>query len=301
MLQQQPEAPQESTTFDRSETPTTFPDYKNADVEDPVDNKVTDDQISRTDSAREHRQNMFLLAMVCILFGLFAIAQIIAAVIGNSLSLLGDSSSMIIDAATYGLNMVAEVCKRRGITKSTRVKLELFIPLFSMVALIATSIYIIEDAAVTVASIEEISADDQNVTNDKLMLIFSCINLGIDVFSVFFFARAKACFGFNTVDILLDPNNLDSGVKKEGNTNMCSAYTHVMADTMRSSAVVIAAIVSIKGKDVNPNLADAWAAIAVSIIIFISMIPLGRGLVRKCFELHKINEEKKAAEAMDRA
>lgn len=246
----------------------------------------------RADSIIEHKNNIFLLALVCILFGCFAIAQIIAAIIGNSLSLLGDSSSMIVDAVTYGLNMVAEMMKKRGVSEIVRVRLELGIPLFSMLALIATSLYIIEDAAVTIATVDEIAADEQNVTNDTLMLIFSCINLSIDIFSVTCFARFKACLGFSSVDIFVDPYNLNMGTKRKGNTNMCSAYTHVIADTMRSSAVVIAAIISITVDTVNPNLADAWAAITVSLIIFISMIPLGRGLVQKCIQLRHLDQER---------
>lgn len=73
------------------------------------------------------------------------------------------------------------------------------------------------------------------------------------------------------------------------NLNMCSAWTHVCADTMRSTAVLIAAgIAYLVPNVVSPENADAWAAIAVSIIILISLIPLLEGLCLTGLEIYSL-------------
>ena len=46
-----------------------------------------------------------LLSIALGSFLLFAIAEMIAAVAGNSLSLMGDAATMLVDSATYGLNL----------------------------------------------------------------------------------------------------------------------------------------------------------------------------------------------------
>lgn len=90
------------------------------------------------------------------------------------------------------------------------------------------------------------------------------------------------------------------------NLNMCSAWTvrspfymcalpfhlcslthnllfnlwqHVCADTMRSAAVLIAAILATTISSIDGAVADSIAAIAVSLIIFLSILPLLRGLL----------------------
>jgi Co/Zn/Cd efflux system component len=78
------------------------------------------------------------------------------------------------------------------------------------------------------------------------------------------------------------------------NLNMCSAYTHVFADTLRSIAVIIAAVLAILIPGVTPDLADAAAAIAVSCLIFLSLLPLLRGLARSFVELRRIMAEEKS-------
>ena len=77
------------------------------------------------------------------------------------------------------------------------------------------------------------------------------------------------------------------------NLNMCSAYTHVFADTLRSIAVIIAAIVAELVPSITPEVADSTAAIIVSILILLSLVPLGQGLINSCQELRTIYREEK--------
>jgi Co/Zn/Cd efflux system component len=81
---------------------------------------------------------------------------------------------------------------------------------------------------------------------------------------------------------------------EHANLNMCSAYTHVFADTLRSIAVIIAAITAELVPEVTPEEADATAAVIVSFLIVMSLIPLVQGLVRSTIELRAIYAEERS-------
>mmetsp|Transcript_34551 Transcript_34551/g.75635 ORF Transcript_34551/g.75635 Transcript_34551/m.75635 type:complete len:414 (+) Transcript_34551:124-1365(+) len=82
-------------------------------------------------------------------------------------------------------------------------------------------------------------------------------------------------------------------VQRTANLNMCSAYTHVVADTLRSVAVVIAASLATIFDFIPPDVADATGAIVVSFIIAISLGPLLAGLFEAWSELAKLGEEER--------
>lgn len=79
--------------------------------------------------------------------------------------------------------------------------------------------------------------------------------------------------------------------KGKVNLNMCSAYTHVFADTVRSLAVLIASLVGKYVDAITPEVADAIAAVVVSGIILTALIPLLTGMVRTACELISIRRE----------
>jgi len=90
---------------------------------------------------------------------------------------------------------------------------------------------------------------------------------------------------------LPDDDELYVGTKDDSaNLNMCSAYTHVFADTCRSIAVMIAAFIAEFNENVSSKNADAYAAIAVSIFILLSLAPLLRGMVYTWTELQMCEE-----------
>ena len=78
------------------------------------------------------------------------------------------------------------------------------------------------------------------------------------------------------------------------NLNMCSAYTHVFADTLRSLAVILAASLAEVVDGITPEEADASAAIIVSILIVLSLVPLFHGMVQSITELRGIYAEEKS-------
>jgi Co/Zn/Cd efflux system component len=65
-----------------------------------------------------------------------------------------------------------------------------------------------------------------------------------------------------------------------------------MADTLRSIAVLVAAgIASLFPHHITPELADAGAALIVSLIIAISLVPLFGGLIATFGELRALHHQ----------
>jgi len=95
-----------------------------------------------------------------------------------------------------------------------------------------------------------------------------------------------------------DETSMKQPQRAAANLNMCSAYTHVFADTLRSLAVIIAALVARHMDTVSPDQADAAAAIAVSILILLSVVPLLTGLKRSACEWRAIRAAEEAEQAV---
>ncbi len=126
---------------------------------------------------------------------------------------------------------------------------------------------------------------------------------------------------YSSEEVISEEENEDDSV----NLNMCSAYTvslrlclelhllnsmllfhrkhrpclmfpyvekkHIFADTLRSLSVIIAAIIAFSVDSVSPEVADSTAALIVSIIIFMSLLPLFRGIMQTWGELQSISRE----------
>jgi Co/Zn/Cd efflux system component len=198
--------------------------------------------------------------------------------------------------------------------------LELVPPLMSVSVLIFVMIFVLRKAILTLILDAHRSKNEQSRPNLVLMMVFSVANLLLDVLNATCFARAKHLMGYNTKeksetqkygevldhDLYLGvhhdnesgslENELPDETDEEDervNLNMCSAYTHVFADTLRSIAVIIAAAVAEVSKIVTPEVADATAAVIVSAIILLSLVPLFSGLLRTWRELRSIASEVK--------
>ncbi|KAL7579524.1 hypothetical protein ACA910_007899 [Epithemia clementina (nom. ined.)] len=87
-----------------------------------------------------------------------------------------------------------------------------------------------------------------------------------------------------------DQHSTESSGDQRANLNMCSAYTHVFADTLRSIAVILAALIA-ELTDVTSEEADSAAAIAVSVLILLSLIPLFQGIYQCVTELLAIRSQ----------
>lgn len=210
--------------------------------------------------------------------------------------------------------------------------LELTPPLMSVTILIVVTVFVLRNSIQTLVLDAHRKQSEQSIPNLELMMAFSTTNLLIDVFNVTCFARAKHLMGYNTTEkpdtqeygeviddglylgVSDDDRNENGSLEADDheyseeaeeeekvNLNMCSAYTHVFADTLRSIAVIIAAIIAYTSKIVTPEVADATAAVIVSAIILLSLVPLFSGLVRTWRELRSIASEVKFLSSEERS
>jgi hypothetical protein len=131
-------------------------------------------------------------------------AQLVAALAAHSVAMIGDTSAMFVDCLTYLTNFVAERYKHRIIHGDTISKdlllernqrkriltCEVVPPLISVTCLMGVTWFVLEDSIRTLSEgVKPKSA--QGTPNLRLMLIFSGINLLIDVLNVTCFAKKK--------------------------------------------------------------------------------------------------------------
>jgi Co/Zn/Cd efflux system component len=137
--------------------------------------------------------------------------QAIFAIIANSESMLADSEAMSVDAVTYLLNLVAEKIKSRPYTseelrmprwqrlrarKLKRLYLELIPPLMSVSTLMVVTVFTLKTSLATLFhSVDEVEED----VDVNIMLLFSSLNLVLDLVNVSCFAKAHQAFGLNTI------------------------------------------------------------------------------------------------------
>ena len=126
--------------------------------------------------------------------------------------------------------------------------------------------------------------------------------------NVFCFARAKHLVGYNTEseEDIQTYNNVegrlslntsekdeddDGAEDKRVNLNMCSAYTHVFADSLRTIAVLVTTITAELVDGLTPEVADSSAAVFVSIVILLSLLPLVKGIFKTACELLALSRQ----------
>lgn len=261
---------------------------------------------------------------------------------------------MLIDVVTYLFNYGAELMKHSNKTskneqhslKIRQLYVELIPPLLSVTTLIIVTVMAMRDAFRKLLLQPEVNDDNNQhkisfASPDlRIMLIFSSMNLILDIINVTCFARVQQAIGLpddwqhkcnnshqinnvpdnstisesspllrsNDESVHDDHNNntisasaKSENIEEELNLNMCSAWTHICADTLRSIAVLIAAgIAWVFPEHLAAGQADSGAAIIVSMIILISLIPLIQGLFRtanmiyvaySCYDNKPVNDD----------
>lgn len=252
---------------------------------------------------------------------------------------------------TTAVNVAAESYQRdeERALRQAFLQLEIITPLFSISALVGITSWILHDAILTFlspaspsspSSASEPETDPRSSPsgpNLNVMIIFSSINLLLDILNMSCFARAKHLLGYKTTSgtrqhldhhhrhhhshetnaaeittavdniVVLLEDGVASNAKEDpndhiandsdddsANLNMCAAYTHVFADTQRSLAVILAVIIAKVVQGVTPEMADATAAIVVSLLILLSLIPLMQGLWQTMVEWRVLRAEERA-------
>lgn len=219
--------------------------------------------------------------------------------------------------------------------KLERNYLELIPPLISVATLLYVTFVTFGVSIHTLThSEEENSSTGQGQPNVKVMMFFSIMNLLLDIVNVTCFARVNQAifvpqFNFENnhhqqqqqqnnietmtedspllalnIDETLGSTTLETSLGEDDisdadeliNLNMCSAWTHVFADTLRSIAVLLAGSVSFFTNVLSPTSADALAALVVSIVIFMSCVPLVRGMAKTLSEIIAMHQSPLMAE-----
>lgn len=170
----------------------------------------------------------------------------------------------------YFCNMYAERIKNQGkvIDESTRFMLEVYIPLFSVSALLGVTGWVTSDAIKVI-----MKGDGGDDTSIAIMYGFACGNMLVDAVSTWmFYVRGSDILKNRTFSFSVDVADPQPKKEAAANLNMMSALTHVGGDTARTLSVFVAAVVAtIAG---NSTRCDAWATVVVSITIVCAVIPL---------------------------
>jgi hypothetical protein len=185
----------------------------------------------------ERPSNERLLLTAFFTFTVFTTFQTIAAFVAGSEAMMGDSGAMLVDALTYLFNLVAERRKsrfeeyyqelqrdqpfddpRRRAKLKKRAKrkmilrMELIPPVISVTTLLCVTGVVLHGSLRMLLLDAHRDRSEQGDPNVTLMLVFSCMNLVLDVVNVFCFARANRLCGYATTPKHIVPGSADSSV-----------------------------------------------------------------------------------------
>uniref|UniRef100_A0A7S1Y4J4 Cation efflux protein transmembrane domain-containing protein n=1 Tax=Grammatophora oceanica TaxID=210454 RepID=A0A7S1Y4J4_9STRA len=289
--------------------------------------EAEEEELLKTEAERP--SNVAVLGVAFYSFLAFTIVQTVFAIIAQSQAMMTDCAAMYVDTGTYLVNMIAERWKTKIDSDDTALSLsdsqmrrqqmkrllaELIPPVISVLTLLWVTLSTLrESLGVLCVFRHETFAPSGDQPDLTIMLVFSALNLVLDVINVGCFARTENAVltppSFQPRDaarestfllsedvtkadtteastVLQDEASLDDVDTSDFNLNMCSAWTHVFADTLRSVAVLLAAgFAKLFPELMSASLADALAAAFVSLIIMVSLAPLIQGIWRTTVDL----------------
>jgi Co/Zn/Cd efflux system component len=200
----------------------------------------------------------------------FMAVEAVFAVIAGSKSMLEDAEAMSVDALTYLFNLYAERIKHRPYSEEelkmpaqtrdyrrdlSRLYLELVPPLISVCTLIVVTVLATKDAYDSLRQDESEVVDDVDV---NIMIVFSGLNLLLDVVNVFCFARANQAFGLSDIK---RESSLTSSIRHNpiGAVEMESLLTDEDQHNNRLKASSTSRLEDSEGGVlVNLNMCSAW-------------------------------------------
>eukprot|EP00930_Biecheleria_cincta_P069941 TRINITY_DN57612_c0_g1_i1.p1 TRINITY_DN57612_c0_g1~~TRINITY_DN57612_c0_g1_i1.p1 ORF type:complete len:362 (-),score=76.88 TRINITY_DN57612_c0_g1_i1:4-1089(-) len=216
--------------------------------------------------------------------GVLTGAQLACGVFANSLSLLGDGALMAMDGFSYAVSIYAE---KRKATSQDSGKVDRMASIFSTVLLAATTAWVLFD------SIDRLSADGQEATDDSVvdevevnslvMIVFTAVNLVADV------GVALSTWAWGSAEAV-------GGDGDSSNMNLFGAMAHLGADVVRGVAVLICGILAQAGV-VDAAKADAYCSLFVCIFVLAATGSLMRTLLQKSNPLAYIHIDLEAEAA----
>ena len=223
------------------------------------------------------------LTVAIILFTLITAVQFVAALVSNSDALLVDCASMFVDAMTYVFNLVAE-CKGKDKTQSAKdvARRALISSGFSIIVLYGITAWGLSDAIGTIVSP---TVDD---LEPSIVLLFGGLGVVFDGATLMAFRLwgfnpddADPSFGLPSLEDD-DDDQMTCGLSKSESSlvNMCSALTHVLADSIRSLTSIFLGLIVMLDHTVNGSVADGYATLVVASTIIIGNVPLVRAWIK---------------------
>ena len=187
-------------------------------------------------------------------------------------------------------------------SRRTNIILEIMIPSFSVICLLGVTGYVAADAVHVVMA----GAADTREVNLYYLYGYSVAGAVIDIVSsIFFFKDGTGTEVFftngtklvspvisTTSNVMLAEETRIASLEdapqttRKVNLNMMSAFTHLTGDSMRTAAVIIAAMVSSIG-GYPSQICDAYAALVITGTILIMTIPLITEIFRAYVKLTK--------------
>ena len=184
--------------------------------------------------------NLRALWGMFILNTLFAIAQMVGAVIANSLSMFSDSGSMLVDSFAYMVNILLERKKHQLGPRATKLW-EVYTSVFSVGLLVSVTVFAIVDATVRLRNAGHDNNNDVSV-NGRYVFGFAAGNLLVDIAMCF-----NYCYQLRHRRNLTLKDELYRETKDE--LNMISAFVHLFADTLRTLTSIVAGVLEEQMED----------------------------------------------------
>jgi hypothetical protein len=184
----------------------------------------------------ERSSNEKLLLTAFCTFAAFTICQTTVAFIADSEAMLGDSGAMFIDALSYLFNLYAERRKTRfeeyyqrlqlkpcddpdrraklkqRIKRKMILHMEIIPPILSVITLLCVTGLVLHTSLRMLVLDTKRARSEQGDPNVTLMLVFSCLNLVLDMVNITGFARAKRLCGYKTIPQPVVPGITDKKV-----------------------------------------------------------------------------------------
>lgn len=198
----------------------------------------------------------------------FALAQFVAALAANSVSMLSDTGSMGVDSLAYFANILLERRKHLLGAKKTRFW-EAFVSFMSASLLVLVTMYAIIDAAQRLKNHNDSDGDDESV-DGRYVFAFALANFILDIImctNYFYQIRSRRLQISIQEQIIHEAHD---------QLNMVSAFIHLFADTLRSVTSLIAGALESKYPDDGVAI-DSIATFAVC----------GTILLAACFVLYE--------------
>ncbi|MFC7458782.1 cation diffusion facilitator family transporter [Brachybacterium sp. GCM10030267] len=186
------------------------------------------------------------LALAAVLVGAFFLLELIAALVSGSLALLSDAGHMAADvlvlSAALGATVVAGRPDRSGRRSFGLYRVEVFASLLAVLVMLAVAAWVIIEALGRIGEATSVGTG--------VMLVVGLLGLAVNLVVMRLLAKGA-----------------------QESLNVKGAYLEVLADTVGSLGVVIAAVlVALTGS----TLADTVVALAIGVFVAVRAVILGR-------------------------